>query len=122
MLKHVVARFGIRWVVSSLGLWIAASILGTDRMTVGDGWATVIFAGFFLALINMALKPLLVILSFPAIILSLGLFMIVVNGFLIIVVSWIYPTLYIKNFGVAMVVGIIVGFVNFLVSQILESK
>ena len=73
-----------------------------------------------MAIVNMLLKPLLIILSFPAIILSLGLFMLVVNGFLILLVSWLYSGLYIKNLGVAIVAGIIVGLVNYLVSRVLE--
>ena len=121
-MEHVLARFGIRWFVSALGLWIAASALGPERLSVGDGWGTVIGAGFFLALVNMLLKPLLIVLSFPAIVLSLGLFMLVVNGVLILIAGWLYPSLYVKNLGVAIVAGIIVGFVNFLVSQVLESN
>ncbi|MBI2007881.1 phage holin family protein [Candidatus Saccharibacteria bacterium] len=121
-MQHILARFSIRWFVSALGLWIAASLLGPDRLSVGDGAGTVIFAGFFLALVNMMLKPLLIVLSFPAIILSLGLFMLVINGVLIMIVDWIYSPLYVKSFGVAIIAGIIVGFVNFLVSQILEDK
>lgn len=121
-MQHILARFAVRWVVSALGLWIAASLLGPDRLSVGDGLGTVIGAGFFLALVNMALKPLLIVLSFPAIILSLGLFMLVINGLLVLIVHWIYPPLYVKNFGVAIIAGIIIGLVNFLVSQILESK
>jgi len=122
MLGNLLLRFSVRWLVSSLGLWIAASLLGPDRMSVGDGVGTVLIAGLFLALINMAIKPLLVILSFPAIILTLGLFMLIVNGLVIMIASWIYSPLYIKNFGVAIVAGIIVGFVNFLVGIILEHK
>ncbi len=121
-MQHILARFSIRWLVSALGLWIAASLLGPDRLSVSEGAGTVIFAGFFLALVNMVLKPLLIVLSFPAIILSLGLFMLVINGVLIMIVHWIYSPLYIKNFGVAIIAGIIVGLVNFLVSQILEKK
>ena len=122
MFEHVLVRFGVRWLVSSLGLWIAAALLGGDRLSVGQGLGTVLGAGFFLALVNMALKPLLVVLSFPAIILSLGLFMLVLNGILILIAHWLYSPLYVKNLGVAIVAGIIVGFVNFLVSQVVESK
>jgi putative membrane protein len=103
-----------------LGLWIASGILGGDRLSVGNTWETVIGAGFFLALVNMALKPVLVMLSFPAIILSLGLFMLIVNGFLIMVAHWLYSPLYVKNLGVAIIAGIIVGLVNLLVSKVLE--
>lgn len=113
-------RFGVRWIVSGLGLWIASGILGPNRLSVGHTWGTVIVAGLFLALVNWALKPLLVILSFPAIILSLGLFMLLLNGFLILLVHWLYSPLFVKNFGVAIIAGIIVGVVNFLVTKVLE--
>ena len=119
-MQHFLVRFIIRWFVSSLGLWVAAAILGSDHLSVGAGAGTVIGAGLFLALVNMALKPILVVLSFPAIIFSLGLFMLVLNGFMILVASWLYSPLYVKNLGSAILAGIIVGLVNFLVSKVLE--
>lgn len=118
--QSVWVRFLIRWLVSSLGLWIAAVFLGSERLSVGGRWGAWIGAGFFLAIVNMLLKPLLVFLSIPALLLTLGLFMLVVNGFLILVASWIYSPLFVKNLGVAIIAGIIVGLVNFLVTHILE--
>ena len=118
--QNLWVKFLIRWFVSGLGLWIAAAILGPERITVSGHWVAWIIAGFVLALVNMLLRPLLIFLSFPALILTLGLFMLVVNGFLILLVSWIYSTLYVKNLGVAIVAGIILGLVNFLVTHILE--
>jgi len=120
MIKGTLLKFAVRWAVSSLGLWIASGILGPERLSVGNTWETVILAGLFLALVNMAIKPLLVILSFPAIILSLGLFMLVLNGFLVMIAHWLYNPLYVKNFGVAVIAGIIIGLVNFLVTKVLE--
>lgn len=120
--KHWLQRLLIRWAISSLGLWIAASLLGPSRLSVGHSWTTVVIAGFFVALVNMALKPLLVILSFPAVLLSLGFFMLVINGFLIVIASWIYGPLHVKNFGVAVLAGLILGVVNFLLTRILEDK
>jgi putative membrane protein len=120
MTRHFLTRFAVRWMVSGLGLWIASGILGSSRLSVGNTIWTVIGAGFFLALVNMAVKPLLVILSFPAIIFSLGLFMLILNGFLILIVHWIYSPLYVKNLGVAILAGIIIGLVNFLVTKVLE--
>ncbi len=120
MMEHFLTKFLARWTVSGLGLWIASGILGPGRLSVGNTWGTVIAAGFFLALVNMAIKPLLVILSFPAIVLSLGLFMLILNGFLILIAHWLYSPLYVKNLGVAIIAGVIVGFVNFLVTKVLE--
>jgi len=119
-MQSLAGRFIARWAVSSLGLWIAAALLGTSRLSVGGKWTTVVGAGFLLALVNMFLKPLLIFLSFPAIILTLGLFMFVVNGLTILIVSWLYSSLYVKNLGVAIIAGIIIGLVNYLVSRILE--
>ncbi|MEK7096135.1 MAG: phage holin family protein [Patescibacteria group bacterium] len=119
-MQHFAVKLLIRWFVSVLGLWVAASLLGGSRLSIGAGLGTAAGAGLFLALVNMALKPILVILSFPAIIFSLGLFMLVLNGFLILIASWLYSPLYVKNLGVAIVAGIIVGLVNFLVSKVLE--
>jgi putative membrane protein len=112
--------FLVRWFVSSLGLWIAAAFLGSDRLTVGGRWGAWIAAGFVLAIINMLIKPLLIFLSLPALLLTLGLFMLVVNGFLILLASWIYDPLQVNGFGTAVIAGVIVGLVNWLVSHILE--
>ncbi len=95
-MQHFLVTFSIRWLVSALGLWIAASLLGSSRLSVGEGFGTILGAGLFLALVNMALKPILVILSFPAIIFSLGLFMLVLNGFLILIAGWLGLLLFLR--------------------------
>lgn len=114
------AKFAVRWGATTLGLWIAAALLGSARLSVGDKWSTVVIAGLLLALVNTALKPLLIFLSIPALIISLGLFMLVVNGALILIASWLYGPFFVANFGVAVIAGIIVGLINILVSQLLE--
>jgi putative membrane protein len=119
-MQSLAARFIIRWLVSSLGLWVAAALLGSGRLSVGGSWGVVIGAGFLLALVNMTIKPLLIFLSIPAIILTLGLFMLVVNGFMILLVSWLYSSLYVKNLGVAIVAGLIIGLINYLVTRTIE--
>jgi putative membrane protein len=66
------------------------------------------------------IRPILIILSFPAVVLSLGLFMLVINGFLILLVSKLYNPLFVKSFGVAVITGLIIGFVNFAITKIIE--
>lgn len=122
MLKKLAIKFLVRWVASSLGLWIAAAILGPSHLSVGDSWGAVIGAGFILALVNMAIKPLLIILSFPAIILSLGLFMLIINGLTILIADWIYGPLQVSSLGWAVVAGLILGLVNFLISRIMDAR
>ncbi len=120
-MKRPFVRFLIRWFVCSLGLWIAAGLLD-QRITYDSRIGVVIVAGLILAVVNIVIKPLIVILSLPAILFSLGLFMIVINGLMVLIVSTLYKPLQINGFGTAMLAGIIIGLVNFLVSTILEEK
>ena len=113
------SRFLIRWFVSSLGLWIAAGLLD-GRVTYDSRVAVIVVAGLILAIVNSLIKPIVVILSLPAILFSLGLFMIVINGLMVLLVSKLYPPLYVSNFGAAMLAGLCIGLVNYLVTTILE--
>jgi putative membrane protein len=107
--------------VCGLGLWIAAGLF-RDRITYDDRLWVVVVAGLILALVNSIIKPLVVILSLPFILFSLGLFMIVINGLMLVLVTWLYPDLQITSFPIAMLAGVVIGLVNYLVSTILEDK
>ncbi len=118
--QGLLVKFIFRWAVSALGLWIASALLGSDNLSVGDSWTTVVGAGLFLAIVNTAIKPFLIFLSIPAIIVTLGLFMIVVNGLSIMLAAWLYGPLDVKNIWIAMLAGIILGLINFLVTRVVE--
>lgn len=115
-------RFGVRWLVSSLGLWIAASLLGPDRISLDSRVGAVLIGGFVLAVINAIIRPIVVILSLPAILFTLGLFMIVINGLMVMLASAIYGSLEVSSLWSAMLAGIIIGLVNYLVTAILEER
>ena len=117
--KTPLARFLIRWLVCSLGLWIAAGLL-SNSINYSNGVEVVVIAGFLLAVLNTILKPILVILSLPAIVLTLGLFMIIINGLTVFLVSKLYTQLHVTNFWAAIFAGMVIGLVNFLVSAILR--
>jgi putative membrane protein len=116
-----IARFLVRWFVNTLGLWIAAGLL-SGGISYGNRLRVVIIAGLILSIVNGIIKPVVVILSLPAILFSLGLFMIVINGFMIVAVSWLYEPLKVENFGAAVLAGMVIGLVNYLVTTILEDK
>ena len=122
--KSLIYRFLVRWFVCSLGLWVAAGLLSTsvEFDTSGNKLWVVLVSGLLLAVINAVIKPLVVLLSLPAILLTLGLFMVVINGFSVFLVSWLYEPLHVTNFWIAMLAGVIIGLVNYLVTAILESK
>ena len=114
----------VRWLVCSLGIWIASGLFGSYVRfdTTGSILGAVIISGLILAIINTLVKPLLVVLSLPAILLTLGLFMVVVNGLTVFIVSKLYGPLHITNFWGAILAGVVIGLVNFLVTAILENR
>lgn len=117
--KRPLFRFLVRWFVCSLGLWIAASLLN-NSISYQNQFRVIVIAGLVLAIINIILKPILVIFSLPAIVFTLGLFMIIINGFTVFVASWLYEPLNVTNFWAAIFAGMIIGLVNYLVTAILE--
>jgi putative membrane protein len=120
-MNRPLTRFFIRWLVSSLGLWIAAGLL-TDAISYEGRIGVIIIAGLILAIINVFIKPVVVILSLPAILFSLGLFMVVVNGLMVFLASKLYAPLHVTNFWAAILAGMVIGLVNYLVSAILEER
>jgi len=113
-------KFLVRWFVCSLGLWVAAGLISSVSYG-GSLWA-VLIAGLLLAVINAFIRPVLVFFALPAVLLSLGLFMLVINGFTVLLASWLYSPLHVTNFWGAMLAGVIIGLVNYLVTAILESN
>lgn len=120
-MKNPAVRFLIRWGVCSLGLWISAGLLG-DRISYQNRVSVILIAGLVLAIINMIIKPIVVILSLPALLFTLGLFMVVINGLMVLLVSKLYGSLEIANFWSAILAGMIIGLVNYLVTAVVEEK
>jgi len=114
-------QFLLRWSVCSLGLWIASALFNTVRLD-GHDWVAVLIGGLVLALVNVVIKPLVIILSLPAIMLSLGLFTVIINGFMVVLASWFYGPLEVETFGAAIITGVIVGLLNFIITKLLEGR
>ena len=111
--------FVIRWVVCTIGLWIAAGLFQRS-ISYRDSFMVIVVGGALLALLNTLIRPLLVLMSMPALLLTLGLFMIVLNGLMVLLMSRLYVAFEVTSFWTAMATGIIIGLVNYLVTAILR--
>ena len=122
-MKRQFLVFLIRWVLSALGLWIAVRLLGTgyENVDVTAGFWGFLFAGLIFSIVNSLFKPLLVIVSMPAILLTLGLFTIVVNGVLVYISLLVAPGIA-MSFGNSIITGIILSLVNYIVSVAIELR
>jgi putative membrane protein len=111
--------FLIRWVLNSFGLWVAVRLLGTGYSDVqinANVWAFLL-AGLIFSIVNAVLRPLVVILSLPAILLTLGLFILIVNGVMVYVSLKLAPGLQ-MSFGNSILTGMILSLINYIVSSV----
>ena len=119
-MKQQFAMFMVRWALNAVGIWVAVRLLGTGYeagavVSVG----TFVLAGLVFSIINSVLKPIIVILSLPAILITLGLFILVVNGLMVYISLALVPGLS-MTFGSSILAGIILSLVNYIVSSALE--
>lgn len=119
-MKKIIIRFIIRLASNTLALWIAAHAV--SDISYREEWVVLLIASSILSVVNALLKPLLVMLSLPFIVLSLGLFTLIINGALVWLVGEIYGSFSIGSFSSAVLAGLIVGLVNYLVTIVLEKE
>ena len=83
-------RFILRALVAALGLWVA-HLLGQVRLsgTTTQVWETLSVAGALLGVVNALVRPVVTILTLPITVITLGLFLLVVNGLMLLLVSWL---------------------------------
>jgi putative membrane protein len=107
-------RFLLRGLVAALGLWVASHIVPGVHIT---GWKTLVIAGLLLGLANALVRPILTFLTLPLTIVTLGLFLLVVNGLMILLVGWVLHRFHDHSFQVGgLVPAVFTTIVIFFVS------
>ena len=111
--------FILRGLVAALGLWAATEML--QGFTI-DSAATLILAGLLLGLVNAIVRPFALLLSLPALIFTLGLFLLVVNAAMLGLVALLLPGFHIDGFWTAVGGAIIVSLVSWIGSWFIGSR
>jgi putative membrane protein len=108
----------IHWVVSTLAILITAYILPGVHIS---GIVTALVLAVVLGAINIFLRPILIFLTLPLTIVTLGIFILFINGLLVMLASYIVPGFTVDNFWWALLFGIILAIVNWVL-QIFEKE
>src|SRR5215475_8996903 len=103
------ARLAIAWAVNLLALWIANALW--DSVSI-HGWEAYLIGSAVLGIANAIVKPLLAILTLPLIIVTLGLFYLLINIAMVALAEWIAPNFSIDGFWTYVGVVFIVWIVN----------
>ncbi len=120
-MKRQLLIFVVRWMLNSFGLWIAVRIFGTgyDNTIIDNSIGVFLVAGLIFSIVNAVLKPIVIILALPAILVTLGLFTIIVNGFMVYVSVKLSPGIT-MSFWNSILTGLVLSLVNYIVSSALD--
>lgn len=116
----------IRWVIASFSLFVAAWLVPGIRVE-GNGWKIYAAVAVILGLVNAVVRPLLKVLSCPLIILTLGLFIFVINGITLwlasaIAVKWFHLGFYVDGFWPAVWGALIVSIVSVILTMLFREE
>ncbi len=119
-------RLLLRWLITSLSLFAAAELV--PGIHVGhDAWTAFAVMAVILGLVNAVVRPILKLLSCPLIILTLGLFSLVINGVTLwlasaIAVDWFHVSFHVDGFMAAFLGALIVSLVSLVLTLILRDE
>jgi putative membrane protein len=109
--------FVLRWAATALAIGVAAQVL--PGISVDNAWAAIV-AALLLGFVNATLRPILLLLTLPFTVLTLGLFALVVNGAMLALVASLVKGVHVEGFGSAVLGGIVISLVGSLLTWVLQ--
>ena len=106
-------HFVFRWAVTTFAVFVAAPIVG---LSYSASVSCLLGASLLLGIVNAFIRPILLILSAPLILFSLGFFILVVNGLMLLAVGQVLPCFQVPGFWSAFFGALIISFVSWVLS------
>jgi putative membrane protein len=111
-------RLLFAWLSNIVALFVAAWIV--PGMGYGDDFWVLFLAALVFTIVNWIVRPLVILLALPAVLLTLGLALILINTFMLYLTDWIVPSFETGSFWSTLLAAIIVSLVNLLLSLLLR--
>ncbi|MEJ2470675.1 MAG: phage holin family protein [Desulfuromonadales bacterium] len=109
----------LRWLILTVAILAAAYLFPG---IVVRGFGTALFAALVLGILNAFFRPILLILTLPINVLTLGLFTFVINAFLLMMTSGVIGGLVVEGFGSALLGSLIISLVSWLLSSFIDDR
>jgi len=117
-------KFLLRWFVASVALYVAVRLV--PGITYEGGWQTLAGMALIFGLVNAIVRPILALMSCPLIILTMGVFLMVLNGAMLLLASRLASILgvdfYVMGFGSAFLGALVVSVVSFLMNLFIGNE
>jgi len=115
----IAMRFLVRLVVNAAAVFLAANLVPGIAVS---GFGAALLAGVLLGFVNAIIKPVLFILTLPFTIVTLGLFIFVVNAICLALVAWLVPGFTISSFWAALGGAIVISAISWVLNMIVSDK
>ena len=112
-------NFLIRAIVAAGGLWVASRIVPGVYF---NDWTDLALAAVLLGIVNALIRPILFVLTLPVTILTLGLFILVVNGAMVGLVDWLLKGFHTSGLWADILTALVVGLISWVASWFLPGK
>ncbi|PLX33907.1 MAG: hypothetical protein C0604_02685 [Clostridiales bacterium] len=107
------AKFVNRWIVNSISIYVIAWLF--EGVAV-KGFATAMSAALMLSVLNMLIRPVLIVLTLPINIMTLGIFTFILNGFMLKAVDFFVGGFMIDSFATAVLASVMLTFLNMAIT------
>ena len=112
-----IQAFLVFWGVNTLVLWMASRLVPGVAI---QGPESLLLAGLCFGLVNVFLKPILFVLTLPITVLTLGLFALLLNTGLLLLVAWMVPGFTLGGFWQALLASLFISFASFLINLLIQ--
>jgi putative membrane protein len=113
-----------RWIINAIALGVAVSLV--PRIYIDGGWQVLAVVALIFGLVNALIRPLVTLLTCPLIILTLGLFTLVINAGMLLLASWLAGLVgvgfFVDGFWPAFWGALIISIVSALLSMVLKGE
>ena len=109
-----------RWFVTTLGVLVASKVFPEEIHA--DTFQTLLTASLLLGICNALLRPVLMILALPVLIITLGLFTFIINASLLYFVSWTIKPFVVESFWSAFKASIVIGVISLLTNLVIGKE
>lgn len=109
----------VMWLASAAAVWLTAELVPGVHVA---SFTTALGVAVVLGLLNAVVRPLLVLLTLPVTVLTLGLFLLVVNAAVLGLSAWFVPGFALAGFGTAVIAGLVLAVVSTVIGWLLPER
>ena len=120
MIKRQILAFLLRWLTSCVAMYVCVNCFGTfadGSEAVRTSWEFYVIAGLVFSLVNTIVKPIATIFALPLLLVTLGLFTLILNAAMVALTIWIMPDVTMTFWG-AIESCLLISLINFLVNLV----